>query len=74
MKTTLQLIVTFQVESESLKLADMDSVRGACGRAVEAALGQGIKHGLAGTTMALESVRPIVVHFSKVAKKKGNRP
>ena len=73
MKTTLQLIVTVNVESSTLKLTDMDAVRGACGRAVEAALGQGIKHGLVGTTMALDSVRPITVHYTKVAKK-GNRP
>ena len=74
MKTTLQLIVTVNVESSTLKLTDMDTVRRACGPAVEAALGQGFKHDLAGTTMTLDSVRPITVHFTKVAKKKGSRP
>ena len=74
MQTSLQLVVTFQVESQSLKLADMDTVRGACGRAVEAALAGGIKHDLAGTTMALDSVRPITVHYTKVTNGKGNRP
>ena len=73
MQTSLQLVVTFQVESQSLKLADMDAVRGACGQAVEAALAEGINHGL-DASMTVESVRPITVHYTKVAKKKGSRP
>jgi hypothetical protein len=72
MKTSIQLIVTVNVESSKLTLADMDTVRGACGRAVETALHEGLNHGL-DASMTLDSVRPITVHYTKVAKKKGRQ-
>ena len=68
---------TFSEESSTLRLTGMGTVRGACGRAVEDALRRqqdvGFSHGLDDTTLMLEPVRPITVHYTKVGKRKGRR-